>query len=111
MKLHEVVEVSRRVAETSRRLEKIGLLADFIRRLQPEEVSAGVAYLSGNLPQGKIGVGYAGLRDALSSEPALEPSLPLMEVDDVLERLAATTGRGSGAARAKLLHDLLSRAT
>ncbi len=72
MKLQETVEVSQRIAATSRRLEKIGLLADFLRRLSPDEIPAGVSYLSGNLRQGKIGVGYASLRDT-GVRPAREP--------------------------------------
>ena len=37
----EVVETSRRVAETSRRLGKIDLLAALLRKLDPEEVEMG----------------------------------------------------------------------
>ena len=94
MKLQETVEVSQRIAATSRRLEKIGLLADFLRRLSPDEIPAGVSYLSGNLRQGKIGVGYASLRDTLSGDPAPEPSLLLMDVDAAFARIAATSGPG-----------------
>jgi len=111
MKLQETVEVSQRIAATSRRLEKIGLLADFLRRLSPDEIPVGVSYLSGNLRQGKIGVGYASLRDTLSGDPAPEPSLLLMDVDAALARIAATSGPGSAGARAALLRELLSRAT
>ncbi|MGH9261199.1 MAG: ATP-dependent DNA ligase, partial [Acidimicrobiales bacterium] len=39
------------------------------------------------------------------------PSLELAEVDAALERLAATTGKGSGAAKEKLLSELFGRAT
>jgi len=111
MKLQETVEVSQRIAATSRRLEKIGLLADFLRRLSPDEIPAGVSYLSGNLRQGKIGVGYASLRDTLSGDPAPEPSLLLMDVDAAFARIAATSGPGSASARAALLRGLLTRAT
>src|SRR5437667_10952409 len=111
MKLQETVEVSQRIAATSRRLEKIGLLADFLRRLSPDEIPAGVSYLSGDSRQGKIGVGYASLRDTLSGDPAPEPSLLLMDVDAAFARIAATSGPGSASARAALLRELLTRAT
>src|SRR5437016_1711935 len=57
-----VVETSRRVSETSRRLEKIDLLAALLRQLDPEEVEIVVAFLSGYTRQGRIGIGYATLR-------------------------------------------------
>src|SRR4051794_12749899 len=42
-----VVDTSRRVSETSRRLEKIDLLATLLRQLDLEEVEIVVAILSG----------------------------------------------------------------
>ena len=48
---------------TSARLGKVERLAEALRRLAPEEVAAGVAFLSGELRQRQIGIGYASLRD------------------------------------------------
>jgi DNA ligase-1 len=109
MQFNKLVEVSRRISETSRRLQKIGLLAEFLKRLAPEEIPIAVSYLSGNLRQGKIGVGYASLRDAaLSSQPS-QP-LSLSEVDAAFQRILETTGPGSSAVRLQLIQDLMSRA-
>src|SRR5204863_5990298 len=44
-----------------------------------------------------------------ASAPA--PVLQLRDVDERLERIAATSGRGSAAERVRLLSDLLQRAT
>ncbi|PYV17658.1 MAG: ATP-dependent DNA ligase, partial [Acidobacteria bacterium] len=63
MKLHDLVVTSRRVGETSRRLEKIALVADLLGRAAPDEVPIVVDYLSGSLRQGKVGVGYAMFRE------------------------------------------------
>ena len=63
-----VVETSRLVTETSRRLGKIDLLAALLRQLDAEEVEIVVAFLSGYARQGRIGLGYAALRDAAGSE-------------------------------------------
>jgi len=109
MLLAAVVATSQRVAETSRRLEKIDLLAALLRQLDPEEVQIVVAYLSGYTRQGRIGVGYAALRDApATSETAV---LEMREVDRVLGELAAVKGAGSDRQKRSLLHSLLSRAT
>jgi DNA ligase 1 len=107
---YTVVETSRAVGGTSKRLEKIRLLAETLRQLQPDEVEIAVAFLSGNARQGRIGVGYATLREA-SASPAAEPSLSLADVDRALTELAAVSGRGSENRRRELLHSLFSSAT
>jgi DNA ligase-1 len=107
--LHEIARTSTAVAETSSRLGKVRLLSECLRRLRPDEVPVGVAYLSGTLPQGTIGVGWASLRDLPG--PAGSPTLELLETDSALQQIASTTGPGSVAARRALLSDLFSRAT
>ncbi|MFY9822060.1 MAG: ATP-dependent DNA ligase, partial [Thermoanaerobaculia bacterium] len=111
MRLADLVTTSHRVAETRSRSEKIAALADLLRRLAPEEIDVAVAWLSGNLRQGRIGLGGAAIRDARPGTAAAEPSLTLGEVDATFERIAATTGAGSTAARVELLGGLLARAT
>lgn len=105
-----LVETSRRVAETSRRLEKIDLLASLLRQLEPGEVETVVGYLSGQPRQGRIGIGYATLRDA-AALPAERPALEVREIDRVLDELAAARGPGSERRKRDLLNALLARAT
>ena len=69
-----------------------------------------MSYLSGDLPQGTVGVGWAALRAAPA--PAPPPArLELLAVDAALERLKSTTGPGSVASRRRLTDDLFGRAT
>jgi DNA ligase 1 len=110
MLLAHVVEASRRVGETTKRLEKVNLLAGVLRELHAEEIEIGVAFLSGSTRQGRIGIGYATLRDA-SSSAADQPSLEVLEVDRALEGLAAVQGPGSEQRRRDLLQRTLTRAT
>jgi ATP-dependent DNA ligase I len=110
MYLAQVVETSQRVSDTSKRLEKIELLADLLRRLAPDEIETTVAFLSGSVRQGRIGVGYAALRDS-TGPPAETASLAILEVDRALDSLAAAKGPGSERNRRELLHALLARAT
>jgi DNA ligase 1 len=110
MLLGDVARTSAAVAAASSRLAKIALLADCLRKARPNEVAVAVSYLSGELPQGTVGVGWAALRQ-LPPPADAPPLLGLLDVDNDLERLKATTGQGSGAARRELLSALFGRAT
>ena len=109
MLLSEIAEVSRAVAGTSARLAKIDMLAAALREAGPLEVPIAVAYLSGELPQRQIGVGWAALRDGFA--PAQAPTLTLSEVDSGFSAIGAVSGKGSTAARKALVGELFSRAT
>jgi DNA ligase-1 len=112
MLLQELFEVSRRVAATSKRTAKIAELGDALRRMQPAEIPIGVAYLSGDIRQRKIGVGYAAIRDAQPGTGAEQPSLQLLDVDAALESIArVSAGTGSNRERLRLLRELFTRAT
>jgi ATP-dependent DNA ligase len=112
MRLADLVRASGAVGRTSARLGKVALLADAVRALAPEERATGVAWLSGELPQGRIGVGWATLRGALEgTAPASEPALSVADAGAALGALATVRGAGSAAERARLLGSLLGRAT
>ncbi|MBI1895743.1 MAG: ATP-dependent DNA ligase [Acidobacteria bacterium] len=110
MLLADVVETSKRVAETTRRIEKIDVLAALLRRIEGEEIETVVAWLSGGTRQGRIGIGYAVLRDA-AAPPALLARLEVADVDRALDDFAALEGRGSEGRKRELLHSLFARAT
>ena len=62
--LAELVSASETVGATSARSGKIAVLADALRTASPEEAAIAVAFLSGELRQRQIGVGWAAVRDA-----------------------------------------------
>jgi DNA ligase-1 len=107
--LSEIAEVSRVVATTRARLAKIEALAGALREAGPLEVPIAVAYLSGELPQRQIGIGWAALRDGFP--PADTPTLTLSDVDSGLSAIGAVSGKGSTAARKALVSELFVRAT
>ncbi len=109
MLLDEVAAASADVAATSSRLKKVERISSVLAELRPDEVPIAVAYLSGVLPHGSIGVGWASLRDV--PPPAREATLELAEVDETLRRIGGLSGAGSKAARGEALHDLFARAT
>jgi DNA ligase-1 len=111
MLLAELVAVSNRVGSTRARLEKIRLLAELLRKATPDEVAIAVAYLSGALPQRKIGLGYATIHRLAETPAAGAASLALGEVDQQFTRMAAVKGAGSNTERQQLLGALFARAT
>ena len=111
MLLADLVATSAAVASARGRLEKIDRLADLLRRLAPDEVDTAIAYLSGEVRQGRIGVGFAAIREARPQSAAPEATLRLADVDAALDRLARIRGPGSAAERVRLLRELLSHAT
>lgn len=111
MLLADLVDTSRRVGQTSRRLEKAYALAECLRQLAPEEIEVAVAWLSGETRQGKLGIGPAAIMQARATAPATSPILTLAEADQALEQIAHAAGSGSQGKRKRLLADLLARAT
>src|SRR6185437_14654344 len=106
-----LVGASQRVSANSARSTKIRELASYLKSLAAAEIGIAVHYLSGEIPQGRIGIGYSTLRAAASTPPAEAGTLTLTELDHALTALAAVRGSGSTGRRAEALRDLFSRAT
>jgi DNA ligase-1 len=107
--LADVVRTSTEVASTSSRLAKVRSLADCLKRLDPDEVEIAIPYLSGDIRQGKLAVGFQMLRSARS--PTTAPSLSLKEIDAAFADLKAVKGKGAAQRREALLKSLFERAT
>ncbi len=107
--LSELASVSRAVSATSARLAKVAALAGALHTASAGEIPVIVAYLSGELPQRQIGVGWAALRSVPA--PAEAPSLTVLAVDEVFSRIGAVAGKGSAAERKRLVGELFGAAT
>ena len=110
MLLAEVVAASTAVGATRSRTAKVAVLADLLHRMQGDEVEAATAWLSGEPRQSRLGTGWRTLI-GIDAPPATEPTLEVTAVDAALDELAVTTGAGSTARRAALLHTLFAAAT
>ena len=62
MLLGGLVECVGRVRATPRKLEKVALLADLLRQTRGREAELAAPYLTGTLPQGRIGIGWSTLQ-------------------------------------------------
>ena len=110
MLLSALVSTSSQVAATSSRLAKIKLLADLLRQAAPAEIEPMIAYLSGTIRQSNVGVGWATLVKT-KTHVGTSPRLHVRDVDETLEQIAHTSGKGSAGAKQRLLSSLLSKAT
>ena len=113
MQLIDVAAASAQVGATSARLAKIARIADLLHQAgdenDPKLVAVVVSWLSGELPQRQIGVGWAALRSL--PDPADEPSLTVLQVDAAFSEIGGVTGKGSQARRAELVNGLFAAAT
>jgi DNA ligase-1 len=129
MLLSSLVEGVGRVRATTRKTEKIALLADLLRPTRGRETELAALYLTGTLPQGRIGLGWRTLQSAATEAPRPGPRsgppderrgihsraadaerLTLFDVDRMCEAVAAERGAGSGERRMQALRALFARA-
>ena len=111
MLLLDVASTSLNVGGTSSRLTKVAHIADLLTRVasDPELVAIIVSWLSGELRQRQIGVGWASLR---SRPPAAStPVLTVTGVDATFIAIGAVSGKGAQARRAELIAKLFAAAT
>ena len=115
MLLARVVEASHRISDTSKRREKTEILGTVLRQLKPEEVEPTVAFLSGSIRQGRIGIGFAALQDVQLTEnlsnAAAIPTLEVNDVDQTLSAIAEVQGSGAEQRRRHLLIEMFLKAT
>ncbi|HZB19663.1 MAG TPA: ATP-dependent DNA ligase, partial [Blastococcus sp.] len=110
MLLSDVVTASAAVGATRSRTAKAGTIAGLLRAAAAAEVRPVTAWLSGEVRQGRLGVGWRTL-SRLGGSPAAAPSLTVVAVDRGLAELAGTSGAGSAARRDAVLTSLLAAAT
>lgn len=111
MLLIDVASTSLKVGATSSRLSKVALIADLLRgtAADPVPVATVVSWLSGELRQRQIGVGWASLRSL--PPPAPDPTLTVARVNATFTEIGAVSGKGAQARRAALIAGLFAAAT
>lgn len=110
MLLIRIVETSSAVSATRSRKAKTEALQSVLAELHPADIHTVVSWLSGELPQGRIGIGWRTLSN-IGVEPAHTSSLTIGDVDRTISAIASTSGSGSTARRRELLVDLLASVT
>lgn len=110
MELARLVEGVGAVRATSKKTEKTRLLANLLLQAQGRETELVALYLAGTLPQGRIGVGWRMIEEAIKDIPVTDAALTLSQVDQVIEGVAADEGAGSTARKVQALRGLFERA-
>jgi DNA ligase-1 len=110
MELARLVELVGRVRATSRKTEKTRLMAEFLAQTRGPETALAALYLSGTLPQGRIGIGWRALHSVFGDGPHSGEPLALADVDAAFSAIAAEAGAGSAERRAAALRALFARA-
>ena len=105
-----VAKAATDVAATSSRTDKTTVLADVLQSGGAALAPIVVGLLTGEVRQGRIGVGWAAIRD-VTGVRATTPTLSVAEVDAAIAELAETTGPGSKSRRGEVLDDLFAAAT
>ncbi len=110
--------LARRLAATSKRLEKRRLIAEFLHSLNRDEVSPAVLLIVGRIfPEADskaLNVGWATLQKALGAtrQARLDVRpLTILDVRRAFEEIAAASGPDSVRVRQRLLQSLLGQAT
>jgi len=112
VRLAELVACSQEVRGTRSRKKKTAHLAALLDAAPPDEIATVVAWLSGELRQGKIGLGYATVFKAMkSTAPSPSSSLSVVELDTALTQIGGLSGKGSNTERARRLSALMAACT
>jgi DNA ligase-1 len=109
VELSSLVGLVARLRATTKKTEKVALIAELLQQARGREVELVALYLTGTLSQGRIGIGYRGLQNAMPSGPAVGEPLTLAGLDEALSELATLSGQGSAERRGRGLRALLER--
>ena len=110
MELGRLVTLVGRLRATSRKTEKVALIGELLRQTRERETELAALYLSGMLPQGRIGIGWRAIESAFSDLPRAGEPLSLEDVDRAFETIAGEKGGGSAERRTIALRALFARA-
>jgi ATP-dependent DNA ligase len=103
MQLARLVELVGRVRSTTKKTEKVTLLAAFLQQTRGKETELAAFYPAGTLPQGKIGVGWRMIEAALTNAPPAGEPLALAELEEAARFLERALDAGHEGVMAKSL--------
>ncbi len=109
--LAEIVTASNEVAATRSRLKKIARLAAVLQQCESAELPAAVGFLCGELRQGRLGLGPRALQRFRPELEPTNPSVTVLELDAVFQRIQALSGKGASSERERVLSALFTRLT
>jgi DNA ligase-1 len=109
MHFSNLVETVEAVRAVSKKTDKISLLAACLGRTQGRETELAALYLSGLMPQGRIGIGWRLIQEAMVEGDLPNGGLTLTELDGRLDAIATEQGAGSTERRISALRQVFQR--
>jgi DNA ligase 1 len=109
MELERLVRLVAQIRATTKKSEKVSMMATFLNQTHGRETELAALYLSGSLPQGRIGVGWRLIEQAVPTAVEPGPGLLLADVDHVFIAIAKDTGPGSTQRKIDALRTLFQR--
>jgi DNA ligase-1 len=114
MRFSEFAVLCYQLEKTSSRLAKVALAAEYLKRLNPEEIRYGIAFLSGRpftVSDSRtldIGPGaFAHASETPELENSVSPELTLADVAGSFSTIAEANGKGSRSAKYARLRELV----
>lgn len=111
MKLDAVVKVSEKTKSISGTNDKVKFLGNFLRTVPKTEGKVAVALLLGENPYGRIGIGWAILKQSLPQKYSTKPDLQIKDLEQTLNKLSSVKGTDSTKARIDLLSNFFRHST
>ncbi len=108
MLFKDLVDISKRVRATTRKKEKTSLLAECLKRAQGREIALAASYLSGQIPQGRLGIGWAVLQKSLEILDQRPRMVSLLEVNRYFDETVRSKGAGAVEKKVRALRELFS---
>lgn len=108
--LRVLADLTEQLRATSSRKTKTELVADVLRRLDPDEIEPAIGFLLAAPRQGAIGVGWATVAatTATATTNHVGGGVSIADLDELVDRLAAITGEGSVDGRVATLSTFLA---
>ena len=111
MKFDAVVKASEKTKSISGTNDKVDFLSNFLRTVPKTEGKLAVALLLGENPYGRIGIGWAALKQSLPNSYSKRPELQIKDLDQTLKKLSTIKGSASTKARLEILSNFFRRTT
>lgn len=114
----ELAELCERLSKTAKRLEKVRMIGEFLKKLEKGEIAPAVLLVVGEIfPEASsktLEIGYATISrifETHSQETLFEKPLTILNVVEFFEKIAKTSGAGSRENKELLLRSMLERAS
>jgi len=114
----ELAKLCEKLAETTRRLEKVRMIGEFLKGLRKEEIGPAVLLIVGEIfPEASsktLEIGYATISKILESPsqaPLFKKPLTILNVAEYFEKIARATGSRSRENKELVLRSMLERAS